>query len=307
VSLAHPLWLVAGIVLAGGFLWLAHVASRRAAASALAYSDLAFFESATRSRLDPALALAIACATAIVALCGALAGPKFVATVPVRGGAVVLCVDTSGSMRATDVAPTRSDAAAAAMRAFVDGVPDGTRLGIVAFASGAGVVQPLSDDKDAVRDAIGRIPPPNGGTAIGDALATAARLLPASGRRTIVLITDGVNNLGAEPQSVAQQIGAAGIEIDTVGIGTNDSGQLVPGTDQAATIDEDALRQIAQTGRGAYARASDAGALRSRLAALAASTTTQKKRIDASLPLAVAGGVLLVLALGGGLLAGRFP
>jgi Ca-activated chloride channel family protein len=307
VSVAHPLWLVAGIVLAGAFLWLAHVASRRAAASALAYSDLAFFESATRSRFDPALALAIACAAAIVALCGALAGPKLIATVPVRGGAVVLCVDTSGSMRATDVAPTRSDAAAAAVRAFVDGVPDGTRLGIVAFASGAGVVQPLTEDKDTVRDAIGRIPPPNGGTAIGDALATAARLLPPSGKRTIVLITDGVNNLGTEPQSVAQQIGAAGIEIDTVGIGTNDSGQLVPGTDQAATIDEDALRQIAQTARGAYARAADAGALRSRLAALATSTTTEKKRIDASLPLAVAGGVLLVLALGGGMLAGRFP
>jgi Ca-activated chloride channel family protein len=210
-------------------------------------------------------------------------------------------------MRATDVAPSRSEAAAAAVRAFVDGVPDGTRLAIVAFSSGAGVVAPLSDDKDALRDAIGRIPPPNGGTAIGDALETAARQLPASGRRAIVLITDGVNNLGSDPAQVAPQIGAAGIEIDTIGIGTNDSGQFIPGTDQTASIDEDGLRQIAAAAHGTYARTDDAAALREHLAALAASTTRARRRIDASLPLALGGGAVVILALAGGMLAGRFP
>ncbi|HEX3469086.1 MAG TPA: vWA domain-containing protein, partial [Candidatus Elarobacter sp.] len=250
---------------------------------------------------------ALACAAGIVALGAALASPRFVALVPVRGVAVVLCVDTSGSMRATDVAPSRAEAAAAAVRAFVDAVPDGTRLGIVAFSSGAGVVAPLGDDKDAVRDAIGRIPPPNGGTAIGDALVTAARQLPASGRRAIVLITDGVNNLGSDPSQIAPQLGAAGIELDTIGIGTNDSGQFIPGTDEAATIDEEELRGIAAAGHGAYARAGDAAALRAHLGALAASTTRERRRVDASLPLAIAGGVLVILALGGGMIAGRFP
>jgi hypothetical protein len=122
-----------------------------------------------------------------------------------------------------------------------------------------------------------------------------------------VLITDGVNNLGVDPLAVARELGANGIEIDTVGIGTSDSGQLVPGTAQMATIDEEALRTIAESARGAYARANDAQSLRGRLRALAASTTTEKMRIDASLPLALAGGVLVVLALGGGMLAGRFP
>ncbi len=307
MTFAHPLWLVVGILVAVAFLAVAHVGARRGAESALAYSNLDFFERATRRRIDPALVLALACAAGIAAFGAALAGPRFVASVPVRGGAVVLCVDTSGSMRATDVAPSRADAAAAAVRAFVDGVPDGTRLGIVAFASGAGVVQPLADDKDALRDAIGRIPPPNGGTAIGDALAAAARQLPPTGRRAIVLITDGVNNLGTDPLAAAREIGAAGIEIDTVGIGTSGSGQLIPGTAQEATIDEDALRTIAGSARGAYARANDADALRGRLAALANSTTREKKRIDASLPLALGGGLVVVLALAGGMLAGRFP
>ncbi len=307
MSFAHPVWLVVGTLAALAFLALAAAASRRGAAAALAYSNLDFFERATRQRVDPALVLALACAAGIAALGAALAGPRFVTSMAVRGGAVVLCVDTSGSMRSTDVVPSRADAAATAVRAFVDGVPDGTRLGIVAFAGGAGVVQPLADDKDVLREAIGRIPPPNGGTAIGDALAAAARLLPPSGRRAIVLITDGVNNAGADPLAVARDVGASGIEIDTVGIGTNGSGQLIPGTAEEATIDEDALRTIAASAHGAYARADDARSLQSRLAALANSTTRERKRIDASFPLALAGGLVLVLALTGGMLAGRFP
>lgn len=306
MSVTHPLWLVAGVILAMLFLAAAHAASRRARSNALVYSDLAFFETVTRQRIDPALVPALAAALGIVLGGAALGGVHVVASVPVRG-AVVLCVDTSGSMRATDVAPSRSAAAAAAVRAFVDEAPNGTRIGIVAFASGAGVVQPLSDDKDAVVAAIAQIPPPNGGTAIGDALGQAAALLPKTGKRAIVLVTDGVNNAGADPLGIAQELGAAGIEIDTVGIGTNDSMQFIPGTDQTASIDEEALRTIASSARGQYARADDAGSLRGRLTALAASTTREKKRIDASLQLALGAAGVLVLGLGGGMLAGRFP
>ena len=302
----HPLWLLAGIVAALAFLAVAHVAARRARASALAYSDLAFFEAATATRFDPALPLVLASACSLVALGGALAGISVFANLP-AGGAVILCVDTSGSMRSTDVTPTRAGAAAAAVRAFVDGVPDGTRVGIVGFSSAAGVVQPLSSEKDTVRDAVAQIPRPNGGTAIGDALSAAERLLPSTGRRAIVLITDGVNNLGADPLEVARAIGTLGIEIDTVGIGTNANGKAIPGTASEASFDEEALRAIAANARGAYARADDAAGLRRRLASLATSTTRASRRVDLSLPLALAGGVVLVLAIAGALVAGRFP
>jgi Ca-activated chloride channel family protein len=193
------------------------------------------------------------------------------------------------------------------VRAFIDAAPAATRVGIVAFAGAAGVVAAPTTDKDELRAAVGEIPPPNGGTAIGDALATAARQLPAGGRRAIVLITDGVNNAGADPAAVAPQLGAAGIEIDTVGIGTNGSGRLIPGTNEEAALDEDALRQIAAGAHGAYARADDAGTLRSRLAALAHSTTREARRIDLSLPLALAAGFILAATVAGGMLAGRFP
>jgi Ca-activated chloride channel family protein len=306
ISLAHPLWLVAGVVAACAVIALALVAMHRARADALAYSDLAFFETATGARFDPTFPLVVACAGGLVALGASLAGLSVVANLPARG-AVVLCVDTSGSMRSADVMPSRAAAAAAAVRAFVDGVPDETRLGIIGFASAAGVVQPLSTEKETVRDAIAQIPPPHGGTAIGDALSAAARLLPSSGRRAIVLITDGVNNLGANPLEVARAIGTLGIEIDTVGIGTNGGGGFVPGTAKEAAIDEDALRAIAGLARGAYARADDAATLRGRLAALAASTTSARRRVDLSLPLALAGGLVVVFAFAGGMLAGRFP
>ena len=306
MSFTHPLWLAAGIAIACAFAALVARSLRRGREALLTYSDLPFLISATGSRFDPALAVAATTAFAIVAFGAALAGPRATVAVPV-GGFVILCVDTSGSMRATDVAPSRADAAAAAVRAFIDAAPAATRVGIVAFAGAAGVVAAPTTDKDELRAAVGEIPPPNGGTAIGDALATAARQLPAGGRRAIVLITDGVNNAGADPAAVAPQLGAAGIEIDTVGIGTNGSGRLIPGTNEEAALDEDALRQIAAGAHGAYARADDAGTLRSRLAALAHSTTREPRRIDLSLPLALAAGFILAATVAGGMLAGRFP
>jgi Ca-activated chloride channel family protein len=306
VTFAHPWWLVAGLLVAIWFAWAIGRAMRHSRSALLTYSSLPFLTAATGSRFDPALAVGAAAVLALLAFGVALAGPKATIAVPVHGS-VILCVDTSGSMRATDVEPSRADAAAAAVRAFIDAVPDGTQVGVVAFAGAAGVVALPTTDKDALREALARIPPPNGGTAIGDALLAAAQQLPAGGRRAIVLITDGVNNAGADPLTVAPQLGASGIEVDTIGIGTNGSGQLIPGTGEAAALDEDALREIAGDARGAYARAGDAGTLRGRLAALAQSTTRERRQVDLAFPCALAAGCVLIAAVAAGMLAGRFP
>jgi len=186
-----PLWfllLVVVAALAVGYVWM----QRRRRRQVLRFANLAMLERVAPKRqgwwrhLPVALLLA-----ALVLFTLALTGPTAEQKVPRNRATVLLVIDVSLSMRSTDVVPTRADAASAAVRTFVDGVSGGTRLAIVSFSSAASVVQPLTDDKDVARDAIGRIPPPNGGTAIGDALATAARLLPATGRRAIVLVTDG--------------------------------------------------------------------------------------------------------------------
>ena len=115
-----------------------------------------------------------------------------------------------------------------------------------------------------------------------------------------MLITDGVNNSGADPLAVAPQLGANGVEIDTIGIGTNDSGQLIPGTGEEASLDEEALREIAHDAHGTYARAADAGSLRGRLDALAQTTTREQKKVDLALPFAVVAGAILLAAVAAG-------
>jgi Ca-activated chloride channel family protein len=305
MTFAHPFALLVTFVAVAAWWVALRALARRRTTDALAYSDLAFLERATAPQIPWTAIFAGAWVLAVGCFGVALAGPHLVAPVAVRDGAVALCIDTSGSMSAADVQPTRADAALRAARAFIDAVPDGTRISIVAFSSSAEVVMPASDDKDAVRDALARVPPPNGGTAIGDALVVAARSLPHVAHRAIVLVTDGVNNGGSDPLDVAPQIGRSGTTIDTVGIGTSGSGLLIPGTDEEADLDEHALRAVAAAGHGTYARVADADALAARLSDIAHATTVERRRIDASLPLALAGGVLMIGATFGILGLGR--
>lgn len=307
MTFGTPLYVVLGIVLAVGFIALAIASARRSRGAALAYSDLAFLERAI-GRTPPWTAMfAGIWALALVLAGAALARPAILATVPVHDAAVVLCIDTSGSMAAADITPTRSAASHAAAQAFISGVPDGTRIGIVAFSSGALPLGSLTGDRDVASEELARLPEPNGGTAIGDALVTAARMLPPGGRGAIVLVTDGVNNAGADPLAAAAAIGAQGIAIFTVGIGTNGSGLLIPGTTEGAELDEDALTAIARAGHGTYARVGDAGALSERLGALAQTSIRERRRLDLTFPLTVAAGVLVLGAALGSLALGRFP
>jgi Ca-activated chloride channel family protein len=298
---------IAALVAAGLLAWLYRVLERRRSAQSVAYSNLAFVREIVRpGRAIPALLFGLWVAgTASLAL--AIARPHFSARVPVPDGIVMLCIDTSGSMAAHDIEPSRESAARSAARAFIRDVPDGTRVGIVTFSTGAALVQAPTADRDEAYAAVDRIPPPNGATAIGDALELAAGQLPPKGRRFIVLLTDGVNNHGVDPLAASAAIGQRGIRIYTVGVGTSGSGELIPGTLEPAEIDEEALRQIAANGGGTYTSAATAESLRSAFGGLAAETVWEWRRIDGSFPVALAGGVLVALALLAGLAAGRFP
>jgi Ca-activated chloride channel family protein len=307
MTFAHPLFLVLAVIVAVAFVGLAWLNVRRSRGAALAYSDLAFLERAIGRAPPWTLIFAGVWALAILTAGVALARPAIVATLPVHDAAIVLCIDTSGSMASTDVAPTRADASRQAALTFINGVPDGTRIGLVAFSAAAFPLGPLTGDRDEARAALGRLPDPNGGTAIGDALDVAAKMLPSGGRRAIVLVTDGVNNAGSDPLEVAAAIGAQGISIFTVGIGTNGSGLIIPGTDTNAELDEEALGEIAQSGHGTYARVGDAGALTARLGSLARMTINERRRVDLTTQCAIAAGALAFAAALGALALGRFP
>jgi len=307
VTFARPALLLVALLGVAALSWLYRRAERRRSAQALVYSNLAFALEALRPARWPGVALFAAYGIGAAALLVALAGPHFFARVPSKDGTVVLCIDTSGSMRARDVDPTRADAAQAAARTFIDSVPDGTRVGIVSFASEANVVQAPTADLDAVRESLDRVPPPEGGTAIGDALGLAAAQLPKTGHRIIVLLTDGVNNLGRDPVQAAQDVAGRGIHIETVGVGSNDSGQIIPGTDELADLDADTLQTIAHLGHGRYAEARDAQTLRDEFRAIALGTVWERKPVDGSFPFALAGGALLIVTFLVGLATGRLP
>jgi Ca-activated chloride channel family protein len=293
MSFDHPLRFGVAIVAAALLVLLYLRVAARKTTHDLVYSNLAFFLAAARPRQWVPRALQAAFIVALAAFACAVGGVHLAAPVPVRDGAVFICIDTSGSMAATDIVPTRAAAALAAARAFIEESPPGTRIGIIAFSAGASMVQPLSSDRAAVENSLASVPPPNGGTAIGDALRLAASALPRRGHRLIVLITDGVNNMGVDPQQVSEWLGTQHVPVYTIGIGTPNGG-IIPGSNDEATIDEGALQSYAEVSGGAYARAENATQLRDALARLGRITAFEKKKVDATAGFTVAGIVLLI-------------
>lgn len=307
MSIDSPVRLLVAVAVAALLAVLYRVIARRGTAGALAYSNLAFMREALRPRRGVGIVIALCWLSAAAALVLAIGGTRVFARVPSPDGAVVICVDTSGSMASSDIAPTREEAARSAVRTFVASSPPGVRIGIISFSSGANVISPLTGDRDELGAAIDRIPEANGATAIGDALATANQLLPNKGHRFVVLLTDGVNNSGSDPLESAKMLAERGIPVEAVGIGTNASGVIIPGTQEEASIDEDALRAVAASGGGRYVRVSDAQSLRDVFTKIAEGTVWERRRVDASLPLALGGALTMIVAFFAGFAAGKYP
>src|SRR5207237_7770874 len=164
---------------------------------------------------------------------------------------VMRVVDGSGAMQADDVQPTRLDAARSAARTLISQLPSGARVGLVSFSDRARLEEPLTDDRKSVEVALGGLRA-GGGTAIGDGLelalkqvvadrkASSARQAPAM----IVLLTDGSSNAGVDPQSAAADAKAAGIPVNTIGIGQRSQSTFVRGQ-RVEAVDEQALQSIA--------------------------------------------------------------
>jgi Ca-activated chloride channel family protein len=150
---------------------------RRRNKQALRYARLALAKNAQgaaprlRRHLPPLLML-----LALVLMIVAIARPASVISLPYQYETVVLAIDSSGSMRATDVAPTRIAAARAAARSFVAAQPRDTRIGVVAFAATASVVQAPTLNRDDILSALDRIQLQRG-TAIGSAILVSLKLI----------------------------------------------------------------------------------------------------------------------------------
>jgi Ca-activated chloride channel family protein len=235
-------------VLAAAYAWVL----RRRRRSAVRYSSLALVRAALPQssrwrRHVPALLLL----GALSSLAFGLARPTVVAHVPLNQAVIILAMDVSRSMCATDIPPNRLTAAEEAALDFVQRQPPGTRIGIVAFAGFAELIQAPTTDKAALQTAILGLTTARR-TAVGtailrsiDAIAEAdPRVAPvvtglsqivtvtpvAPGEYApaiIVLLTDGASNSGPLPGDAARAAADRGVRVYTIGFGTaNPSGGL---------------------------------------------------------------------------------
>src|SRR4051794_629205 len=243
--------------------------------------------SLVRRNVPPALLL-----TALASMAVALARPEATVAVPVEKASVMLVTDTSGSMNATDVSPTRLAAAQAAANRFLDRVPDQLQVGLVAFADGPHTVLRPTQDREQVKSTISALSA-GGGTATGDALDSALTALADEKPAAIVLLSDGASQTGEDPATVAQKARAAKIPIYTVALGTSDGVVEAGGQVLSVPPDPEALQQVAGISGGKAFTAEDSDALDEVYATLGSRIGTRKEKKEVSAGFAAIGLLML--------------
>jgi Ca-activated chloride channel family protein len=293
-------WLLLGLLLLPFLAWAYAAAEKRRRRAAAAFAAPAVSASVVPKRPGWRRHAPLAFAwLAVAALIGALARPQVSIAVPAEQATIVLAMDHSGSMAATDVAPSRLTAALDAGEAFLGKVPKKVRVGGVVFDNSAEAVQSPTTDRGALRDALKAAMKPSGGTATGDALAASLQMVKTAGKKApgaIVLLSDGKATHGRDPLPVADEAKRLKIPIYTVALGTA-SGTLPNG--ESVPPDTATLKQIAERSGGTASTASEASALGAVYERLGSEVATKKQPREVTG--AFAGGAALMLLLGGGL------
>ena len=208
----------------------------------------------------------------------------------------MLVTDTSGSMNATDVEPSRLDAAKDAADRFLDNVPDELRVGLVAFSDAPGTVLRPTEEREPVRSAVDGLAA-EGGTATGDALDSALRALGTRAEdappAAVVLLSDGATQSGRDPVAVAREAADAGVPVYTVALGTPDGVVEANGQVLRVPPDPEALAEVARASGGAAFAAEDAGALDEVYERLGSQIGTREEQREISAGFAAAGLLLL--------------
>jgi len=263
----------------------------------------------TRRLLPYALALA-----ALTALIVGVARPRATLTVPDRSATVILALDTSRSMSATDVAPSRLAAALTSARAFLDVAPKDYAVGIVTFSTSASVALAPTTDRDAARAALDQIKL-GSGTALGDAidrsvqearpgLAPLQPISPDAPPATVVLLSDGEQTSGTRtPKDAAEQAKRLGVPVNTVALGTSEAVVEVPlqnGLTERVTVAPDAktLEEVARITGGRFTAAPTAERLEEIYRDLGSRLGKKREEREVTAAFAGVGAVLLLVASG---------
>ncbi|GAA0265949.1 VWA domain-containing protein [Cryptosporangium japonicum] len=297
------LWLLAGVAaLVIGYL----VAQRRSSRYAVRFTNLKLLDRvaprrpAWRRHVPAGLFLVM-----ITLLVVGFARPQAEVQVPREQATVVVAVDVSRSMLASDVEPDRLSAARAAAHEFVGNLPEQFRVGLVAFAGSAAVVVPPDADRAAVDAGIDRLREGvagQGGTAIGDAISASLdqiRSSPGEERppARVVVLSDGANTAGQDPDQAARAAATAGVPVDTISFGTaNGTIEALNAAAQPVPVDGETLRAVADAASGRYFEAADAEELRAAYADIGSLVGYETEVQDISARFIGVGLVFAVLA-----------
>jgi Ca-activated chloride channel family protein len=317
---ASPAWLllcIAVVALVVGYL-LAQRALRR---RTMRFTNLALLEKVAPKRQGwwrhvPAALLVVA----LLLLSVSLAGPTAMQRVPRNRATVMLVIDVSLSMEATDVTPNRLQAAQDAAKRFTDGLPTSINLGLVSFAGSATVLVSPSTDRPAVDQAIDELKLAEA-TATGEAIAASLQAIQTFGKvlggadgpppAAMVLMSDGKETIpqdlndprGAFSQAKAAK--AAGVPISTISFGTDHGVVDIGGEQVPVPVDDGSLQTVADMSGGQYYRAASAGELRQVYDSLGQQIGYENKQADASKPWLVLGTLLAICSAAGALLIGQ--
>ena len=309
---------------------------RRKKRAAVRYASLTLVRDAMsagqrwRRHVPPVLFL-----VALTLMLIAIARPAAVLTLPSQHETIILAMDVSGSMRATDVKPNRLIAAQEAARAFIGDQPMSTRIGVVSFAATASVVQSPTHSKEDILASIERFQLQRG-TAVGSGILVALKLIfpdlefdlrssnprrdtgkaaPAEPARppdkpapkavppgsflsaAIILLTDGQTTTGPDPIEAARMAADRGVRVYTVGVGTQ-AGETIgaEGWSMRVRLDEEALKAIANLTRGEYFHAGSATDLQKIYKSLNTRLFFEEKQSEVTALFAAGGAVFALLA-----------
>lgn len=306
MSFLHPVVLVALLAIPLLVLWYVRQQRLRAQA-AEAFANPALVPSVAPKRPRwrrhiPMLAFGLA----LVVLIIAAARPQRTLAVPINTASIMLADDTSGSMAATDVSPSRLAAAQRADNEFLDRLPDSVRVGLVEFNTKAALLQSPTTDRGLVKSALAQLRV-TGGTAIGDAIQTSLKALENVPRQNgkqppsaIVLLSDGATDAGSDPITAAQQAAAKHIPIYTVELGTPGGTVKEKRGNKTVTVpvppNPQQLREIARIAHGESFTVADAKKLDTVYQRLGAELG--HKKVKHEVTAGFAGGGLLLLLLG---------
>jgi Ca-activated chloride channel homolog len=313
-----------------GYLWLL----KRQRQQAFAYSTLLIVRQALtrgqgwRRHVPPALLLA----AITVGLVGA-ARPTAKVVLPADYMTLVLAVDVSLSMMAEDVPPNRLQAAQDTVKDFINRLPGDIRVGLVTFAGTAQVAQRVTDDRQALLEAVDRFRLQRA-TATGSGLLMAlATLMPDiafdielliygfdierfrgappafAGRQpvppgsfesgAIILLSDGRRTTGPNPISAAQLAAQLGVRVYTVAFGTPEG--FIPGFEGRsfyAAVDESTLQSIALITEGEFFKAENAAELNTIYQQLSTQFSLERAQTEISALFAALSALLVLLAAG---------